>query len=1116
MKQPLFSKEIGWKIMRLTVLQFFIVALFTNASLALDSRAQEVLNKKISVELSNKSVSEVLSQIEKAANIKFSYSPDLIQSQRSVNLNAANERLDLVLRRLFQPLQIKFELVGNRFILTRANRMEPTFIDRYITLVMPSKLESGRPLITVTGQITDETGGPVPSATILLKGTPNVGTVTNADGRYTLNIPDGNATIVVSSIGYVAQEIQVANRTTIDVVLKSDIKSLNEVVVVGYGTQRRQEVTSAVSTIKTEDFNQGGTRSPMDLIQGKVAGLQITRNQGNNPNSAASIQLRGIVSINGDRQPLIVIDGIPGGNLDLLQQDDIASFDVLKDGSAAAIYGTRGNAGVILITTKKGKEGPARLTYSSYVQHEVISKRPNFLNADEWRAAMRDPNNPKASQMRDLGANTDFYDLLMDKGNLSQYHNLALSGGTASSNYRVSMYYNEANPIRRENWRKQFGGRLSFNQKSLNNLLSTQVNLSTNFNKANILLLNNDGTVNNDDLENALGRNPTQPVFDSTGRYYEEGSTVNPLGRLAQEKKRRDQQTTSGDVRFTLEPFKGFKASAFGAIQQNTINDNEYRQRNSRSSILDNLNGTPINGAGYARKYNFTGTQTTFESTLEYETKFAQDHGFKALAGYSYQYYVESNFSATNSGFLNDLFQENNLGAGNFLALGKSSLSSFKQDNTLIAFFGRLNYDYKGKYIAQFILRREGSSRFGANNKFGNFPAASVGWNLAQENFIKSVRVFDDLKLRAGYGITGNQGIPNYRSLVRLSTGNFYLNDDGVWRQTYGPSNNPNPNLRWERKAEFNVGLDFALFRGRLSGTFDVYRRRTTDLLGDFNTQLPPYIQATLFTNVGTIDNNGIELSLSGSVIKKKDFSWNVDLVGSTQKNRLVSLSSDVFKATFLNFGSIGGTGALGDAIRTIEGGSLGSFYGKRFAGFTPEGKWLFYKASGEAVTADKIVANEDYAYIGNGIPKVYLSWNNNLRYKNFDLTVFFRSKLGYDILNLQQVFFGNKVYLPTNVLNDALGRNNQINDALQYSDYYLEPGGFVKLDNVTLGYNLKFKSPVIQNLRIYATGRNLATITKYRGMDPEIEDTGLAPGIDGRGFYPRTQSFTLGLNVQF
>lgn len=1110
MKEPLFSKEFGWKIMRLTLLQLLVISFFTNVSVAHTTRAQEILNKRISVELKNKSVSEVLSRIEKMADVRFSYSPDLIQSGRAVSIDASNESLTTVLSKLLHPLNINFEVVGNRLVLTRANKVANNFIERYITLMLPGKL-IGNPLLSVRGVVKDETGSPVPSATVLLKGSGNVGTVTDVEGRFTLNIPDGKATLVISSIGFQTQEVAVENRTAIEIVLKSDIKSLNEVVVVGYGTQKRGEVTSAVTSIKTEDFNQGGTRNAMDLIQGKVAGLQITRTQGNNPNSGVAIQLRGIVSINGDRSPLIVVDGIPGGNLDLLQQDDIESFDVLKDGSAAAIYGTRGNAGVILITTKKGKTGPARVSYSTYAQREVVSKRPRFLTADEWRTYAADPSNPKGAQMKDLGASTDFYDLLLDKQNVSQYHNLALSGGNGpNSNYRVSMYYNEANPITIQNWRRQFGGRLSFNQKGLNNMLTSQVNLATNFNKANLL----GGQAG--DFENALGRNPTQPVFNPDGTYYEEGSTTNPIGRLAQQKNLRDQQTTSADVRFTLEPLAGLKVSAFGAIQRDVRNDNEYRLRGSRSSMLDNLNGTPINGTGYARKYNYLNTNTTFESTAEYERKIAEDHTLKALAGYSYQYGVYEEFSGANAGFLNDIFEENNLGAGNFLSLGKASLSSNKYDNKLIAFFGRLNYDYKGKYIAQVILRREGSSRFGRNNKFGYFPAASLGWNMAQESFIKQLGYVDELKLRIGYGVTGNQGIPNYQSLVRLGTGNLYLNDDGVWRQTYGPSNNPNPNLRWEKKKEWNVGVDFSLFKGRLSGAIDVYKRRTSDLLGNFNTQLPPYIQSTLFTNVGVIDNNGVEVSLSGSVLKRKGFSWDMDVVGNTQHNKLVSFSDDVFKVTYLTFGGIGGFGALGDAIRTIEGGPLGSFYGKRFAGFTPEGKWLFYKKTGEAVTADKIVPNDDYAYIGNGIPKFYLSWNNRLKYKNFDLTVFFRGKFDYQILNLQQVFFGNKVYLPNNVLKDAITRNNQINDVLQYSDYYLEPGGFVKLDNVTLGYNFKFNSPVIRSLRLYATGRNLATITKYRGMDPEVDDTGLGPGIDGRGFYPRTRSFTLGLNVEF
>jgi TonB-linked SusC/RagA family outer membrane protein len=961
----------------------------------------------------------------------------------------------------------------------------------------------------IQGRVVDELGKPIPGATVLLKGTSN-GAAADANGAYTLDAPDGTGTLVVSAVGFTSQEVPISNRATIDVTLRTDVKSLNEVVVVGYGTQRRAEVTSAVATVEAEDFNQGGTRNALDLIQGKVAGLSVTRTQGNNPNSSPAIQLRGIVSVNGDISPLIVIDGIPGGNLDLLQQDDIESFNVLKDGSAAAIYGTRGNAGVILITTKKGKAGPARFDYSTYIQREVVAKRPRFLTADEWRAYRSDPNNQKAGQMQDLGASTDFYDLLINKNNLSQYHNLAMSGGSATGNYRASLYYNDADPITIQNWRKQYGGRLSLNQRGFHDMLTAQLDLATNFNRANLL------GGNGDDFENALGRNPTQPVFNPDGTYYEEGSTTNPLGRLNQESNRRDQNTTSADVRFTLEPITGLKASAFGAVIRDAQNDNEYRQAGSRSSQLDELNGAPIQGGAYARKRNYLENNYTFESTLEYSHTFNQDHTFRALGGYSYQYRVAEEFQAENSGFLNDVFQENNLGAGNFLQLGKSSLYSGKEDNKLIAFFGRLNYSYKDKYIVQFILRHEGSSRFGANNKYGNFPAASIGWAISRERFMSGLTFVNDLKLRAGYGVTGNQGIPNYQSVVRLSTGNQYLNDDGVWRQTYGPSNNPNPNLRWERKQEVNLGLDFAFFGNRLTGALDLYRRRTSDLLGDFNTQLPPFVQSTVYTNVGVIDNRGIELTLSGTVLKTKNFSWGMDFTGSTQSNKLVSFSDEVYKTTYLNFGDIGGFGALGNAIRTIEGGPLGSFYGKRFAGFTPDGKWLFYKATGEAVTADKIVPNDDYAYIGNGVPKYYLSWNNRFQYKNFDLNVFFRGKFGYDILNLQQVFFGNKVYLPNNVLQDAITRNDQINDVLQYSDYYLEPGGFVKLDNVTLGYNFKFNTPLIRNLRLYLTGRNLATFTHYRGVDPEVDDTGLAPGIDGRGFYPRTRSYTAGLIIGF
>jgi TonB-dependent starch-binding outer membrane protein SusC len=470
---------------------------------------------------------------------------------------------------------------------------------------------------------------------------------------------------------------------------------------------------------------------------------------------------------------------------------------------------------------------------------------------------------------------------------------------------------------------------------------------------------------------------------------------------------------------------------------------------------------------------------------------------------------------------VNDIFEENNLNAGNQLGLGKAGMGSGKGDNRLIAFFGRVNYSFADKYMLSMILRREGSSRFGANNKWGNFPAASLGWNLTKESFMQSVSAINNLKLRVGYGVTGNQGIPNYSSLVTLGTGGVYIYPDGQWRQTYGPDRNPNPNLRWEKKKELNVGLDFGLLNSRLGGSIEVYQRRIVDLLDDYTSQLPPFVRETIFTNVGTISNKGVELTINARSIDKKDFSWNIDFAGSTARNTMESFSNETFKAEFRNYGGIGGFGALGDAIRTFEGGRLGDFYGKKFAGFDENGKWLFYKRDGSKVPFNQIntgsnLATTDLVVLGNGIPKYYASLTNNFNYKNFGLRFFFRGRFDYDILNTMDISYGNQTS-KSNLLKSAFEKHNQIRDTYQYSDYYLEPGDFVKLDEVTLSYNFKLPTTYIRNLRVYATGANLATFTKYSGNDPDfVSDTGLGAGIDSRGAYPNTRSFLIGLNVGF
>lgn len=959
----------------------------------------------------------------------------------------------------------------------------------------------------VKGKVIDDNdGSTMPGVTVALKNS-TVATQTDVSGNYSIQVEGNNSVLVFSFVGMVTQEQIVGSRTVIDVVLDSSNEGLDEVVVVGYGTMKRREVTSAVATVKARDFNPGGVRSPLDLIQGKVAGLNINRPQGNNPNAGAAIQLRGITSINGTLSPLIVIDGIPGGNLDLLQQDDIESFDVLKDGSAAAIYGTRANAGVIIITTKKGKDGPARFDYSTYFQHEAVDNKPEYLNASEFRELI---SQGIVDASQDFGASTDLYDELINKSNLSQYHNLAASGGKTNSNYRASIYFNDAEGIAKQNSRRQFGGRVNVNQIGFNERLTFIANMAVNFNKADLL------GGQRGDFEQAVQRNPTAPLFNADGSFVETQAynNYNPLSRLANRISERDQQTVSADAKLDFRIIEGLHFNTFVSYLKNSFNDRYYRS----TKDWDQRRNSSYQGMAYASKSNFMEYTKTLESILNYSKDINEKNTISALLGYSYQYYTYEDFYVNNNGFTTDGFLDWNLGAGGAIqntALPRPGLGSGKQDNTLIAFFGRVNYSFANKYFAQAVLRREGSSRFGANNKWGSFPAFSVGWEITQETFMQNLTAINNLKLRIGYGVTGNQGIPNYQSIVTLGTGGVYP-QNGVYYQTYGPGRNPNPNLRWEEKAEINFGLDFGLFSNRITGSLDVYNRKTKDLLHNYNAQQPAFVTGSIFTNVGSIRSRGVELQLSAQALKRGDFVWSIDFAGNTNSNKLTQLSNDVFKANFLEFYGLPSPGNLGNAIRLEEGGDVGNFYGKRFAGFTEDGKWLFYKADGTTARASDINSN-DLAVIGNGVPNLHLALNNRFTYKNFDLSIFFRGMFMFDILNTKELYFGNKKWLPNNLLKSAITTHNELNDDPQYSDYYIEKGDFVKLDNLTLGYTLPIKeNKYVRNARIYFTGRNLLTITGYSGIDPELESTGFSTGVDDRGFYPRTKSFTVGLNVGF
>ena len=1093
------DKKLLRRIVMLSKLTFYglvIHAFLTGTLFATGvSSAQGVASVReavISLKLKDSAIDEAFDQIERKTDYHFSFNKEDINSGVQLSREFKNATVAAILLELSAEANLKFKQVNDVIHVGKKEQAAQPEVEVYVKEV------------TVSGKVSSAKEGGLPGVSIVVKGT-SIGTITDIDGNFRLTAPSEQSILVVSSVGYATQEVMVDGRTTINVELKEDVTALEEVVVVGYGTQKKKEVTSAVASVKEEEFNSGGVRSPLDLIQGKVAGLNITRTSGNNPNTSASIQLRGVNSLRGGIEPLIVIDGIPGANLDLLQQDDIESIDVLKDGSAAAIYGTRGNAGVILITTKKGKAGDPKYSYSTYLQREVVDRKPDFLTASEFRGLIAAG---EIDAAQDFGSSTDLYDELIDKKNLSQYHNFSASGGSYKSNYRASIYFNEANGIAKENGRKQVGGRMNVNQTGFNERLDLQMNLAVNVNNSN--LLGGGGG----DFEQAIQRNPTAPLINPDGTFFEtQGyNNYNPLSRLEHRISERKQMTLSGDARLTYEVIDGLHVSAFGSYLRDDWNDRYYRS----TEDWDQRPDAQYQGFGYASKSNRLEWSKTFESTVDYK-KVISSHSFGILGGYSYQYRTIESYNMNNNGFTTDAFLDWNFGSGTAInndQLPRPGMGSSKGDNTLIAFFGRVNYAFKEKYFAQAILRREGSSRFGANNKWGMFPAASVGWTLSDEAFMSAVPLIDNLKARIGYGVTGNQEFANYQSLVTLGTGGVYP-QDGVFFQTYGVGKNPNPDLKWEKKGEWNFGLDYAILGGRLGGSIDIYNRLTTDILNEYTAQQPAYVWDRIWYNVGSMRNKGVELLISGIPISKTDLQWNIDLTGSWQENKLEKLSNETFKAERLEYGGLPSPGALGNAIRLEEGGRVGNFYGKRFAGFTEDGQWLFYKQDGTTGTAGEMVP-EDLTIIGNGVPKFNLALTNRVTYKNWDATVFFRGKFGYDILNTKEMYFGNKRWLPNNILKSAITTHSELDDNPQYSDYYLEDGGFVKLDNVTIGYNFDFNTDLVRNLRLYVTGRNILTFTKYSGIDPELQNTGFTTGIDGRGFYPRTKSFTVGLNFGF
>ncbi len=975
---------------------------------------------------------------------------------------------------------------------------------------------------TVKGKITaSEDGSALPGVNIIIKGT-STGTTTDVEGNYSINAPSGDAILVFSFIGFLNQEIAIGNQSTIDVKLVSDVRALSEIVVVGYGESKKSDITGAVAQITTKDFNAGVLNNPMQAVAGRVAGLVVGSPNSDPNQSAPTIRLRGTGSLSGNSEPLVVIDGVIGAPLNSVAPEDIAKYDVLKDASATAIYGSRGANGVIIITTKKGTAGKATVEYNAYVGFDNVAKFADVLSPDEFRTQAR----AKGIAIQDLGNNTNWFKEITRQA-ISYNHGISVGGGTDKSNYRASITYLKQEGVTLNSGADRLNARLNINQKALNDKLDLQLLLSANTAKRNF--------VQYDAFRSAFRANPTLPVYNPDGTYYQPSGfeIENPVARVNQlADERRDKQFLINGKAF-YEVLPGLKLGVNGSLSI-------YNENGSR--LIPSAYTGFGNRLSAGQRFTTETIDRLIETTASYNKAFDK-HRIELLAGYTYQKLSNEGFQATNRDFP-DVFGANSLQSGEFNTDGSflGSVSSYKSEANLEGILGRASYFYDDKYLLTINVRRDGSSRFGSQNRYGIFPSISAGWVISQEAFMKSITFINSLKLRVGYGVTGNQdGIADYGSRALYGpSGKFFSN--GAYRNSYNFIQNANPDLKWEQSAMTNIGIDFTLMDGKISGSFEFYNKDTKDLLlnypislgSKYGSQNLTAVTNNILANVGQMNNKGIELQLSYAVVEKDDFTWTSSLNFAHNVNKITKLSNDAFQFSpdGIRAGGFGtGQGGLQQPSWVQEGYPIGQFRGAEFIGFNDKGEFQYKNDKGDLVNDASQAA---LVPIGNSQPKLTFGWGNNFTYKNFDVSFFFRGVLGQKIANGPDIVFGNPTLFPNNnVLKSAFtSPYNVISQPPQFSSLYVQDGSFVRLDNFSIGYNIPVKNMLMKRARIYVSGQNLLVFTKYKGIDPELrtgaarsvygnidgdaQDQNLSPGVNSIQFYPRTRTFVVGVNVSF
>ena len=971
----------------------------------------------------------------------------------------------------------------------------------------------------VTGTVKDKTGMPLPGVNVLEKGTTN-GSITDVDGKYIINVEKGK-TLQFSYIGFTTQEITV-NKSTINVTLQEDLQALEEVVVIGYGSMQRKDVTSSITSVKAEDLNIGVVTSPAQMLQGKVPGLTVANTS--DPNGSASISLRGASSLRAGEamEPYYVIDGVPGASLSLVAPDDIESIDVLRDASATAIYGSKAANGVIIVTTKKGnKDGRTSVSYSGYVAWDKTMNSLDMMTASEL-LDFANSNNIDLSPYYDVNnpANTNWQDEVLRTG-FSHNHNVSINGGNQKTSYNASINFMDRQGVVRGTNMDRLNARSYVKTKALNDRLELAFSVNASVRNSST---GPTGGTGQSVLDAMYYYSPLVPVRNADGSWY--GNTqisqnYNPVRMIYEDRYDTKEKLLQGTAQATLHIIDGLDWNLNLSYQ-----NQQYIYSNYNSSKTEKPSVASRNGQ--ADRSTLENIRKQMETYLNWDHTFADAHKVGVMLGYSWEQADNNDgFGLKVYNFYNDDLTYHNMGVANNISINdviSNNLSTLR----MISFYGRVNYSFNSKYLLQATVRRDGSSAFGVNNRWGTFPSVSAAWRITEEDFMQDQNVFDDLKLRVGYGVSGNSlGFDAFYSRpIYGPTGWFtYVDANGTESQyrILGATRNSNPDLKWETTGMFNIGLDFGFFNNRLTGTIEYYDKRTSDLIFDYQVSTNRYPYGWMTANVGDISNKGIEFTINAIPVQTRNFTWSTSLNLSHNKNVVEKLSNDMYSVEYSDRANpdVGGYTST-QVQRIMEGAPLGQFYLYEWAGYDENGGSIFndYDAEGNLIGTTDAPKDEDRRPHGSAQPKLVYGWNNDLTWKNWTLTAFFQGVAGNKIFNATRCYYNNVSLVNNgkNVLAEvAEGQNAHDSRAQAPSDRYLENGSYLRLSTLTLGYNFGKIGNWINNLRLYATCNNVFTITGYKGVDPEISLGGLEPGMDWRNTtYPRTRTFMVGVNVNF